>query len=204
MKMKAKLIPFIVALLTVALIASFTLPNCVLTKESPREPPYYREYDFTRIAEEVSLQELIEYMAEHGATLYLPTQLPDGLEITAVYLKRGPFVAVIVWDSHGNKDPATAELVMEVAPGETPSLEKLKEVYCRENEYVLEINGWPVAIKMDAPVMRLRTREKWGETVPFITVWIDGIRYSITGDPNLLTLEQIEELVQSMRPATIQ
>ena len=202
--MKAKLIPFIVALLTVALIASFTLPNCVLTKESPREPPYYREYDFTRIAEEVSLQELIEYMAEHGATLYLPTQLPDGLEITAVYLKRGPFVAVIVWDSHGNKDPATAELVMQVSPGEPPSLERLKELYYRKNEYVLEINGWPVAIKMDVPVMNLRSREKRGETAPVIYVWIDGIRYSIGGDPKLLTLGQIEELVQSMRPATIQ
>ncbi len=221
--MSHKVIPFISALLTVVFLFAFTVP--LKASPSPAKvissPGYFEETiqelpppdfhpiaDFTRVAERVSLQELINYMAEHGMTLYLPTQLPNGLKLTAVWLKDGPFVAMIVYDRHAETDPYLAELVIELYPtpltayGGRSELEKhLKEVY--GDEYgkrikTLEVNGWFVVIDEKAPCGAPRTVEKFGPYVLYVRVWIEEVEYRIVA--HTLTVEEVVQLIQNMKP----
>ena len=217
---KAKILPLILALITVlafngALIAIASKPSpqlrrvwsaqgeCHFEIEEVREPLVP---EFIEIAEEVSLQELVDFMAAGGKKLYLPTELPEGLELTAIYMKDGPFVAVLVYDREGVKDPALAELVIQVAPGPEyygmsvdEYVRGYEEIFPEGRIEVLEINGWPVFIDKEAPVYRPRKIAKFGNTILTATVWIDGIEYTI-GLPKTYTVEQLKALIQSMKP----
>lgn len=203
--MKRRTLPFIAALVTVALMVALQSLNTRPTyvhQDVLEEPFHSTPPDFLRSgAREVSLQELIDIMAGDGATPDLPFQLPNDLELTAIYLKDSPFIGVVVYDSQGNKDPATAEIVIQITASEPPSQRELEEHYSGEFKHFLKINGWYVAINERARVTRPEKRAKYGDWTLVANVWIDGINYAI-GAPTL-TVEQLNALIQSMRPVEI-
>ncbi len=192
--MKSRLLPYIAALITVALIASLTL-TLTRTPEAFEAPtvPHGMPADFTRVAEEISLQEFLEIAKENGFTVYLPTWLPDDMELTAVWFKYGLYpIAIVVYDSHGEEDPYLAEFSIQIIP--TPCL----PVTPTEDSIVLEVNGWQVIIKK-AHLTVPREIAKFGEYALVADVYIDGVWYSICAPT--LTVEEVIAIIQSMKPA---
>jgi hypothetical protein len=153
----------------------------------------------------VSLDELIKFVGEAGETIYLPSKLPRGLKLTAVYFKDGPFIAIVVYSAEGNKDYKTAELTIEISPSSLPpsSLEELKSI--STHDYVLEVNGWPVGIKKDAHVFEEEFIKKYKTNrALWAEVWIKGSSYTFNYSilSPTLTVEELIQLIHDMKPAT--
>lgn len=150
--------------------------------------------DFYGTSKEVSLDEMVEVASKFNLSLYLPSELPNNLELTAIYLKDGPFIAMVVYSAENNKDYKTAEFVIQIAPSESsPTYDSLKsEADKSEYRTALEINGWPVLVddKADSGG-EAEFREKYGDYVLLIWVWIDGMRYNLVA-PTLNTNDAIQ------------
>ncbi|MEM1569627.1 MAG: hypothetical protein QXM89_03260 [Candidatus Bathyarchaeia archaeon] len=151
---------------------------------------------------EVSLDELVKVVSEAGRTIYMPSKLPRGLKLTAIYLKDGPFIAIFVYSSEDNKDYRTAELCIEISPSGLPPLllEELKSI-SPGYEYVLKINNWLVRVEKDAYIGSEELRRKYGkDRAPLAEAWIEGFNYLI-GSP-ILTAEELLQLIQNMESIT--
>jgi len=195
---KRRALPLVAALVTVIILFAssivwfyYQLPPHSL----PSEPA-----DFYAISKEVSLSELIDIVERQNRTVYLPSELPEGFELTAIYVREDEFLAIIVYSVEDNKDYKTAELTIEISPSlQTPTLDELKSwAEDSEHEKALEINGWPVWVNEKAYIGVEERREKYGkEYAPLVIVWIKGHRYMI-GSP-VLTVEELIQLVRSMK-----
>jgi len=188
--------PFGAALVTViALIA--------LLAFSSAEPDIEGIVDFYATSREVSKSELVQVANKLDVTpLYLPSELPPGFKLTAIYLKEGPFIAMVVYSAEGNKDYKTAELVIEIAPTEmemVPTYEQLR-TWAEVSVYkkALEINGWPVKVNERASTGGDEKHvAKYGDYQLLVEAWIEGIGYTIS--PMTLTPDEAIQLVQSMK-----
>jgi len=176
---------------------------------------------FRRGFRESSLDEVLEAASAHNITLYLPTELPDGLELTAVYIsksydteeyflprhdpKRPLFSAYFVYSSVGDKNVCTAELRIGVR--EYPAwlvdqyleetLQDLRRAAengtQREGKRILIVNGWPV---------KDRGRYKVDSTYRYgLEVWTEQCIYYVSSPT--LTSDQLIDIVESMEPVTI-
>ena len=106
-----------------AIIVVFTVGFYAFTFQSVSHEPM----DFYATSREVSLGELVDFADKYDISLYLPSELPNNLKLTAIYLKDGPFVAILVYSAEGNKDYKTAELTIEIIPtSDTPTLNELE------------------------------------------------------------------------------
>ncbi|MFX0197270.1 MAG: hypothetical protein ACFFCW_14185 [Candidatus Hodarchaeota archaeon] len=175
----------------------------------PTELNMEKPQDFYAVSREASLSELIQMADKNSSvTLYLPSALPPGFQLTAIYLSEGAdgyFIAMVVYSATGNKDYKTAELVIQIAPSLlSPTYEQLqtwvkdpkaKEIGAR----ALEINGWPVRVDERASTGGDEEHvAKYGEYQLLVEVWIEGINYTIS--PMTLTPDEAIQLVRSMRP----
>lgn len=140
---------------------------------TPAEPPFTKE--------EVSLEKLINNAKKNNVSIYLPTELPNNYELSAIYLREDNFIAILVYSAEGIKDFKTAELVIEIKPtSDTPTTEELASQGLNEHEQVLEINGWPVYINSKAfGDSSERTREKYGLYTILADIWIVNSMHSI-------------------------
>ncbi len=204
-------IPFIAALITVVLVMSLGLTSMriaertqdeVITERSQEKtvtgaldaPPTFDPVPFVYVADEITLEELVRIAKKwDNVTIYLPTQLPDGMKLTAVWFKYGVYpIAIVVYDSHGEKDPRYSEISIQIVIG----YPDFRTLY---NESKLtEVNGWPAMIREKVPLRDPKAIARLGNYIAVVDVWIDGSWYSIAAAG--LTVEEVMVIVQSMRP----
>ncbi len=149
--------------------------------------------DFYGTSRYVSLNETINVAKQYNLSIYLPSELPNDFERTAIYLKDGPFIAIVVYSAEGNKDYKTAELVIQISPGgSSPTYSELESIaasmlFAR----AIEINSWPVLVNEKASTGGdVETKKKWGDYFLLVTVYIEGVSFSMTC-PTLTTNEAI-------------
>jgi len=149
--------------------------------------------DFYGTSRDVSLNDTITVAKQYNLSIYLPFELPDDFECTAIYLKDSPFIAIVVYSAEGNKDYKTAELVIQISPaGSPPTYSELESIAASMLFTIaVEINSWPVLVNEKASTGgEVETRKKWGDYFLLVTVYIEGMRYMITC-PTLTTNEAI-------------
>ena len=188
---------FIMAL--TILIALFTLASWGINTTNLQV--IHEPADFYGTSREVSLNEMIDIATKSGISIYLPSELPNNLELTAIYLRDNSFLAIVVYSAEGNKDYKTAELGIQISPSLpefTPTYEELvSEVETSEYKTALEINNWPVLVNERADWGGNReSREKYGDFTLLVRVWIGWMEYNI-GAPTL-NVDAAVELVWSM------
>ena len=173
------------------------------------EPDIIGVVDFYAIAREASLSELVQVADKTGNPLYLPSALPPGFKLTAIYLhedeplKEGEilfFISIVVYSAEGNKDYKTAELGIQITLGARPTYKQM-QAWTEKSKYVtvLRINDWPVRLNERASTGgNEERRAKYGEYQLLVEVWIKAIAYTIS--PMTLTPDEAIQLVRSMRP----
>jgi hypothetical protein len=177
-----------------ALAILITLLVCASFLSNTSNPKVGQPPDFYPISREVSFNEFIEEAYKANVSVYLPSDLPNNLELVAIYLKEASFIAIVVYSAEGNKDYKTAELTIEIAPLTSPPTyeELVSQVEDSPYETALEINGWPVLVNEKASTGgNEETREKYGDYLLLVIVWIDGMRYMISC-PTLSTNESVQ------------
>ncbi|RLI28670.1 hypothetical protein DRO58_01635 [Candidatus Bathyarchaeota archaeon] len=166
------------------------------------EPISFEPLDFYRAgSREVSLEELVATVEARNMTLYLPSKLPRGLELTAIYLKDAPFIAILVYSAGGDRDYKTAELTIEIAPSSYPpsSLDQLKS-WIGEDEEALEVNGWLARVTRNAYIHDRAFTWKYGtDRVALVEAWVDGFNYLIRSPT--LTVDELIQLIRGMKPS---
>ncbi|UCD01767.1 MAG: hypothetical protein JSV23_01725 [Promethearchaeota archaeon] len=181
------------------IIVLFTLASFFLNMgdlNTIHKPP-----DFYYHSREVSLDEMVDIANGFNLSIYLPSELPNNLELTAIYLRDNDFLAIVAYSAEGNEDYKTAEFGIQISPLPpefTPTYDDLRsEAETSEYKTALEINSWPVLINEKANWGgNEEAREKYGDYVLHVQVWIDGMEYNI-GAPTL-NVETTVELVESM------
>ncbi|HEC40448.1 MAG TPA: hypothetical protein ENI29_19560 [bacterium] len=149
--------------------------------------------DFYGTSREVSLNETINVAKQYSLSIYLPSELPNDFERTAIYLKDSPFIAIVVYSAEGNKDYKTAELVIQISPGGYPPTYSELESIAATMLFAraIEINSWPVLVNEKASTGgEVETKKKWGDYFLLVTVYMEGISFSMTC-PTLTTNEAI-------------
>jgi len=165
----------------VILIAVLVLTLSLLSTTKPIN--HGQPLDFYGVSREVSLDEMVDTADRFNQSIYMPLVLPDNLKLTTIYLKDSPFIAIVVYSAEGNKDYKTAELTIQITPSPSPPTynELVSQVENSKNEIVQEINSWPVLVNEKAYVGGdIETQNKYGDYLPLVTAWIDGMRYMIS------------------------
>ena len=160
----------------------------------------YGPADFYGTSKEVNINEFTTYLNKNNITVYLPSDLLDKFEMTAIYLKESPFIAILVYSAESNKDYKTAELTIQISPAaSTPTYNELSaNIHNPEFEKAFEINGWPVLVNERASSGGDSSFiAKYGDFTLLTMIWIEGNVYFINS-PTLITAEVII-LVENMR-----
>lgn len=147
--------------------------------------------DFYGTSKVVNLNEFKDFLTKNEIKVYLPSELPKTYEMTAIYLKESPFIAIVVYSGENNKDYKTAELTIQISGAVSiPTYnELLSNVNNPEFEKVYEINGWPVFINERASSGSDSSFiAKFGEYTTITLVWIEMNQYLINS-PTLYTNE---------------
>ncbi len=181
----------------VFLIVLLVLATSLLNTTNPNlgEP-----VDFYGTSREVSLNEMEKVADQFNLSIFMPSDLPNNLELTSIYLKDSPFIVIAVYSAEGNKDYKTAELTIQITPSTSPPTynELMSQVENSESETALEINNWPVLVNERAYVGGdIETKEKYGDYILLTTVWIDEMRYMISCR-TLITTKAIE-MIRTMQ-----
>jgi hypothetical protein len=183
-------------------IASLTTVSIMMTITHPiiSEPA-----DFYGTSKKVSLEEMVTVANQNNISIYLPNTLPHTLELTAIYLKESPFVAIMVYSSEVNKDYKTAELTLQIAsvdPNLIPTYAELQsEAEKSPDENALQINNWPILIQENAYAGGNRERiEKYGEYTMLINIWIEEVWYLYNAPT--LTLQDAVEMIEAIQLIT--
>lgn len=193
MRKKSKF--FMIAMTTAILLSMFT--SWTLNMEKNRiypEPP-----DFYGTSKEVNINEFTNYTKKNEIAVYLPSDLPNKFEMTAIYLKESPFIAIVVYSAESNKDYKTAELGIEISRAKSiPTYNELSSnIKNPEFEKAFEINGWPVLVYERASSGGESSFiAKYGEYTLLTMIWIEGNQYCINS-PTLTTAE-VKVLVENM------
>ena len=160
----------------------------------------YGPADFYGTSKEVNINEFTTYLNKNNITVYLPSDLLDKFEMTAIYLKESPFIAILVYSAESNKDYKTAELTIQISPAASTATyhELSANIQNPEFEKAFEINGWPVLVNERASSGGDSSFiAKYGDFTLLTMIWIEGNVYFINS-PTLITAEVII-LVENMR-----
>lgn len=155
--------------------------------------------DFYGGSREVTLEELIEEAQNSNQSLYLPLDLPSNLKMTAIYLRYGAFLTIIVYSANGNKDYKTAELTIQVSISfDIPTYESLQEMAANSDyESAIQINSWNVYINEKANSgSNEEFKAIYGDFTLLATSWIDGCTYTMNCPT--ITKNQVSDLIESM------
>ncbi len=181
--------------LTILIFASAFLNSFANNINTIGIPP-----DFYGTSKEVNINEFANYVEKNEIVVYLPSDLPNEFEITAIYLKESPFIAIVVYSAESNKDYKTAELTIQISPtASIPTYTELSSnIVNPEFETVFEINGWPVLVNERASSGGDSSFiAKYGEYTLLTMIWIEGNTY-IINSPTLIT-DEITVLAENMR-----
>ena len=138
--------------------------------------------DVFEFSDEDSLNEMISAAEKFNKSIFLPFELPNKLEYTALYLKESPFIAILVYSAEGNKDYKTAELTIEISISTSPPTynDLFSKSLDSEYETALLINDWPVLVNERASTgSYVETKEKYGDHFLLVITYIGGMRYLI-------------------------
>ena len=155
--------------------------------------------DFYGTSKEVNINEFTNYLKKNEIAVYLPSDLPKKFEMTAIYLKESPFIAIVVYSAESNKDYKTAELGIQISRAKSiPTYNELSSnIINAEFEKAFEINGWPVLVYERASSGGESSFiAKHGEYTLLTMVWIEENQYLIVS-PTLTTAE-VKVLVENM------
>ncbi|TKJ20919.1 MAG: hypothetical protein CEE42_14440 [Promethearchaeota archaeon Loki_b31] len=155
--------------------------------------------DFYATSKEVNISEFTNYLKKNEIAVYLPSDLPNKFEMTAIYLKESPFIAIVVYSAESNKDYKTAELGIQISRAKSiPTYNDLSSnIIHAEFEKAFEINGWPVLVNERASSGGESSFiAKYGEYTLLTMVWIEENQYFIVS-PTLTTAE-VKVLVENM------
>ena len=184
-----------VALLTLLVFASIYLNIINHNNSNTISSPA----DFYGTSKEVDLNEFVTYLNNNDISVYLPADLLDKFEMTAIYLKESPFIAIVVYSAESNKDYKTAELTIQISPATSiPTYEELSSnIENPEFEKAFEINGWPVLVNERASSGGDSSFiAKYGEYTLLTMIWIEMNQY-LVNSPTLITAE-VKVLVENM------
>ncbi len=182
----------------ILLLVAFFLASFLINSNNNyvSQPP-----DFYYTSQQVTFDEFTEYIKNNEIVVNLPSLLPEGYKLTAIYLKKSPFIAIVVYSTDSNKDYKTAELTIQISYAtQIPTCDELvSNIQNGEFEKVYEINNWPVLVNEKASSgSEASFIAKYGEYTVLTIVWIEEIQYVINS-PNLTTTNIIT-LVQEMGP----
>ncbi len=185
----------------VVLVIFFIVVSWSLNVAEPNTT--HEPLDFYGTSRKVSLIEMIEVATKFNISLYLPSESPNNLELTAIYLKDGPFIAMVVYSAESNIDYKSAEFIIQIVQSESsPTYDHLKSKADKsEFKTALEINNWPVLLDEKADSGgEAEFREKYGDTTLLGRVWINGMRYNIVAPT--LKINDVIQVVEDMNLLT--
>lgn len=194
MRTKSKSFLWAFAILSAVVVLAISL--LIATKPNKIVGPA----DFYGTCREVSLEEMVDAADRFNYSIYMPSMVPNNLQLTAIYLKDGPFIAIVVYSAEGNKDYKTAELTIQITSESSPPTynELISRVEGSKYETAQEINGWPVLINERAYVGGdIETKNKYGDYLPLIRAWIEGMRYTIS--IRTMTTAEAVEMMSTMQ-----
>ncbi|MEM2598176.1 MAG: hypothetical protein QW796_03855 [Thermoproteota archaeon] len=199
---------FLIVLLAV-MAMSVIVGNYIIPKQSANIVPDSTAYeDFYAHShspapfpgEIVPLDTVVSQLAKEGFTLYLPTKMVKGMELTAVWAKirdgRVGFPIIVLYSNTGDKDIETAEIGIEIAPmPEIPF-----HVTNSSRDRFDKIGEWTVFICKEAPMGYREYYQKYGtEYAYLVDIKIGPLNYLFSFAP-VLTEKEIMEICESMRP----
>ena len=200
--MNRRLLPFASALMTVLLLVIVSTWLNQTTK--PNRSVYRPPTDLYGPSDEVSLSELATFANNLNYTLYLPTELPAKLELTAIYIKEGPFSVMVVYSAEGNKEYHTAELTIEIIKTDLPPTYEQVQAWTEnsEDQMALKINDWVVRVNEKASTgADEEHRKKYGDYQLLAYVWIEDYQYLINAPT--LTTDEVLQLIRGMSLQTL-
>ena len=193
--------------LLITLFIIVLLPAWLHSQGQPRkvtEPPagvVEGPAPFDRIGKIVSIREVVEQWKERGLQLYLPGEVPKGLNLAAVWaVERNGSIGntiILVYSETKETKISTAELTIEIEPIPMPW-----HVSDPSKERFVKIGNWTVYINEKAPIYEPEYREKFGvDYCIIVDVVIKGINYQFCFAPTI-PLNDVLFMVRSMKPAT--
>jgi hypothetical protein len=188
------MIVFIVLL--IFFISTTLIANYINSANLVTIPP-----DFYGTSKEVDINEFETFLNESNISIYLPTIIPNELNLTAIYLMENPFIAIVVYSAESNKDYKTAELNVQISMAyHVPNYDELvSNIQNPEIETALEINTWPVLVNEKASTGGDSSAiAKWGEYTVIAMSWIQNNEYLINCP--IFTFSDVVTLVENMQP----
>lgn len=159
---------------------------------------------FDRIAEEVDLDVVVKQWGKRGLALYLPTYLPKGLKLTAIYGKvlNGEVgtIIVVVYSNTGTKKIYSAELTIQVIP--LPGIPY--HVTNSSKEKMMKINGLDVYLDTKSPYWDPygEYSKKYGDYCIIADIQIGTLNYQYCFAP-IFSEDEIVSILESMKPVAL-
>lgn len=152
----------------------------------------------------VPLDIVLTQLERRGLTIYLPTRMVGGLQLTAVWAKvldgEIGFPLLVVYSNQGDTAIATAELVVEIAGGSGISWAVTNSTTDRFGK----IGEWTAFITSRAPVGYEEYYLKYHtEFACYVDLQIGALNYLLRFSP-VLTAEEATEISASMKPVATQ
>ncbi|MEM2793214.1 MAG: hypothetical protein QW511_01010 [Candidatus Methanomethylicia archaeon] len=156
---------------------------------------------FDKIAEEVDLDVVVKQWGKRGLTLYLPTYLPKGLKLTAIYGKvlNGEVgnIIIVVYSNTGTKKIYSAELTIQVVP--LPGIPWY--VTNSSKEKMMKINDLDVYLNTKAPYWDPygEYSKKYGDYCIVADMQIGVLNYQYCFAP-IFSEDEIVSILKSIKP----
>ncbi|MEM2755264.1 MAG: hypothetical protein QW563_05820 [Candidatus Methanomethylicia archaeon] len=156
---------------------------------------------FDRVAEEVDLDVVVKQWGKRGLTLYLPTYLPKGLKLTAIYGKvlNGEVgnIIIVVYSNTGTKKIYSAELTIQVVP--LPGIPWY--VTNSSKEKMMKINDLDVYLNTKAPYWDPygEYSKKYGDYCIVADMQIGVLNYQYCFAP-IFSEDEIVSILKSIKP----
>jgi hypothetical protein len=200
---------FVTALLVAGIMAgsSFVLSSGIPTSSTsrnsvPNQPPYPAW--LTSASNEISISQLAAAYSAYNLTLNLPSWLPTGYSVTSVHVPdvADPYgYAIIACDAHGDTDPLTAGMALQVIPGNQPSQSDLEATVSSSGGsfQLVTVAGVTVLLNPQAQNGDLALQAQFG-SMSYAQFWKDGVYYQARIYSPLATTDLLA-MIASLQPS---
>lgn len=149
------------------------------------------------IVEEASMQEMLEAARIRNISIYLPSNLPNSLTLTTVYIQESPFHVIIPFSSDGNKNYDTAEIYLGISKSEPPTYSEMQTwAEDNENASAVLLGSWMIYMNEYAYIGNEERREKYGNYHFTAAAYKENIKYVFLLPT--LTMEEYLAMMQTM------
>ncbi|NHV99597.1 MAG: hypothetical protein HA496_08155 [Thaumarchaeota archaeon] len=193
--------------LLAAMTMSIIVGNYVVSKQLPGPAPDSTVQNASKrgIApfpgEIVTLDTVVNQLAKRGLTLYLPTKMVKGMELTAIWAEvldgQVSFPIIVLYSNTGDTAIATAEIGIEITPMPEIPFSVRNSTNNRQVRQGGRVDGIHLS-KM--PVGHEEYRLKYGTEYSYCVVIKIGSLNYLFGFAPVLTEEEIIEICASMKP----